>query len=907
MDFSFFFLSLRIFFSIKIEILFLAIFQKLAESRDSLLQQIELLNNQYEQLQDEQFSFSERFAKKPVASSPRIRRKFDTLPQDIESASRSLVELSRAKGCYDEEKSCCRLDCQGYRKRYEIALKILTEKGLTSFDNMSEKSSFEVDSLDGSTSVGDQQRDELSQDLQDEYNELMERTMTEPVVGSCFSVKHSPEPQCPSCIILIEEKLSLKKRLSIQLELFGKERFLLQNRCEHLSVELENALLNRDQLQKELTIVKEVQQGRNSSPMEIEFTQLKVKLANTEDQVAFLKNKVSQNETERQELKTKINDLFVKLIDQQHYIDTLEEECSRSRSAWHHKGTMTCEDHTSILPVREMEPGLNRRHSDPNTSSQYMLEHIGNFYRPRDNRISKSVGNLSPVEDISFEPAMWIPKIPRSLRDTSPDSLNKSPFSDHSSQPEESEFYKNYCSERTSSSLSDASTLHTVDAYIPNSSTPQKLPRATHSSPSLTTLGEFHESDRILSGFCASEKENHLPFSAKHLELIDEVADLKRSISKAKEHHIQETAILKEFIDRLQKSSSTEKLTSDQTEMINDNKTFEESVSLSSDVVDLRQKVSLLRETCRKLTEDNGELMKKLYDQECLVMKTKYFGTKTNAISDSDELDALFGKQLLLLQKHRDELSLKLSEERSLENQITELVAGKASLEQILCHEREMKEECIYKKGLVDSELASLKAEYERILQEQLCLEQVIRDKDSTEKELKAGKFKMEQQLSVISCKLEESEKILKDMRKKETSNDENSETNLTKLQAKFSRELHDAKNTIEKQNIQCLERLRKEMEEKHALSVDYLRQQLRSDFKLRESRLEEHHASHIASLHTIHGEQVPQFPSCYWYSPAFVSTSLSYAWSFPSLLCIIICMIYNIFFCCHVLLKMTD
>lgn len=838
----------------------------MAESRDSLLQQIELLNTQYEQIQDEQFTFPEKFSKKPVASSPRIRRKFDTLPQDIESASRSLVELSRAKGCHDEEKSCCRLDCQGYRKRYEIALKILTEKGLTSLDNMSEKSSFEVDSLDGSTSVGDQQRDELSQELQDEYNELMERTMTEPVISSCFSVKHSPEAQCSHCIAHIDEKLSLKKRLSIQLELFGKERFLLQNRSEHLSVELENALLMRDQLQKELNIVKEMQQSHNSLPAEIEFTQLKVKLANTEDQVAFLRNKVSQNEIERQELKTKINDLFVKLIDQQHYIDTLEEEYSRSRSAWHHKGTMTCEDHTSVLPVRELEPGLNRRHSDPNTSGQY-IHHIDELYRPKDNRISKSVGNLSPVDDISLEPAMWLPKIPRSQRDTSPDSLNKSPFSDHSSQPEEIEYYKGYCPERTGSSLSEASTLLTGDIFVPNSSTPQRLSRATHSSPSLTTLGEFHESDRIFSSFDASDKENLLPFSGKHLELIDEVAELKHSLAKTKEKHIQETAILKEFIDQLQQFGPAEKTACGQSEMKGDGNSSTEIVSLSSDVVDLRQKLSLLRETCQKLTEDNGELMKKLYDQECLVMKTKYLGNQTNAVSNSDELDAVFGKQLLLLQKHRDELSLKLCEERSLENQITELVAGRAALEQTLCKEREMKEVCVYKKGLVDSELTSLKAEYERVLQEQLCLEQVIRDKDLAEQKSQVEKFDIQQQLSNLACKLEETEKIIKDMREKElpetSTDDQYSEKNLIELRSQFSQELYDAKSTIEKQNIQRLEGLRKDMEEQHALAIEYLRQQLRSDFKLRESRLEEHHAAHIASLHTIHGEQVPPFSYC--------------------------------------------
>eukprot|EP00106_Octopus_bimaculoides_P014624 XP_014782066.1 PREDICTED: putative leucine-rich repeat-containing protein DDB_G0290503 [Octopus bimaculoides] len=833
--------------------------QKLAESRDSLLKQIELLNTQYEQIQEEHFSLWSKRSKKPMSSSPRAKRKFDTLPQDIESASRSLVEISRAKGCYDnEEKTCTKLDCQGYRKRYEIALKILTEKGLTSLDNISEKSSFEVDSLDGSASMGDQPREELSMELQDEYNELMERTVTEPVLSSTFQRKSSPELQCSNCISLAEERLSLKKRLSTQLELFGKERFHLLSRCENLSNELENVQLTRDQLQTELNITKEVQRGQDRHPSEVELTGIKVKLANTEDQVVFYQNKLSQSEVEHQELKSKINELFVKVIDQQHYINNLEEEYTRSRDAWNHKGTMTSMDNGKI----ELAPVVGRRHSEPN-NNVYDVDHEMEHCHPIPQHLSQSSNNISLESNFANIPQMPCLKSPKSDRETSPDSLNKSSLSDNSSPAGDRDNWINYHSEHSNRNNSSPA-LNQSDRYSDSLASPPKLTRSTQSSPSLLLLNkEFHESEKILSEF-QLDQGSFLFVQDKQIELIDEIAELRRSLLQSKEDHVKEIATMKEEIDRFKKVKG---IGDDQNLL--DIFASTDTISLSVDVVDLREKVSLLRETCNRLTEDNKDLQKKLYNQECLVMKAKMLQANPKHSVTAEDLETSFGSQLLLLQKHRDELADKLSEERLLENQFAEVVAAKTSLDEHLHREKERVQQLTEKVQIAEAELFSKKAECDYMLQQQLRLEELIRDKEEVEKQLMADKFILESQLTQTNYELETKERLLRDIEQRvnKCANEISSETGVTagndnqlndiELQERFTQELNEAKLVIEKQNIDRLEALRKDMDEHHKRAVEYLRQQLRSDFSMRESRLEEHHSAHVASLHSIHAEQV--------------------------------------------------
>lgn len=842
---------------------FSCLFQKLAESRDSLLKQIELLNNQYEQIQEEHFSLWSKRSKKLMSSSPRAKRKFDTLPQDIESASRSLVEISRAKGCYDnEEKTCTKLDCQGYRKRYEIALKILTEKGLTSLDNISEKSSFEVDSLDGSASMGDQPREELSMELQDEYNELMERTVTDPGLSSTFQRKSSPELQCSNCISLAEERLSLKKRLSTQLELFGKERFHLLSRCENLSNELENVQLTRDQLQTELNITKEAQRGQDRHPSEVVLTDIKVKLANTEDQVVFYQNKLSQSEVEHQELKSKINDLFVKVIDQQHYISNLEEEYSRSRDAWKHKGTMTSMDNDKT----ELAPIGVRRHSEP-SSNVYDVDHEMEP-RPTPQHLSQFSNNISLESNFANIPQIPCLKSPKSDRETSPDSLNKSSLSDNSSPAGDRDTWINYHSENSNRNNSSPA-LNQSGVYSDSLASPPKLTRSTQSSPSLLLLNkEFRESEKILSEFQLNQGD-FLFVQDKQIELIDEIAELKRSLLQSKEDHTKEIATMKEKTDRFKKAKGFSD-TQDLLDILDST----ETISLSVDVVDLREKVSLLRETCNRLTEDNKDLQKRLYNQECLVMKTKMLQTNPKHSVTAEDLETSFGSQLLLLQKHRDELADKLSEERLLENQFTEVLAARTSLGEHLHQEKERVHQLNEKVQIAEAELSSKKAECDHMLQQQLRLEELIRDKEEVERQLMSEKFILESQLTQTNYELDRKERLLRDIEKRvnkcasETSPEtgvtagNDNELNDIALQEKFTQELNEAKLVIEKQNIDRLEALRKDMDEHHKRAVEYLRQQLRSDFSMRESRLEEHHAAHVASLHSIHAEQVQHYCS---------------------------------------------
>ncbi|GAB1603380.1 golgin subfamily B member 1-like isoform X5 [Argonauta hians] len=850
--------------------------QKLVESRDSLMKQIELLNNQYEQIQEEHFLWNKR-SKRPMSSSPRAKRKFDTLPQDIESASRSLVEISRAKGFYDsEEKTCTKLDCQGYRKRYEIALKILTEKGLTSLDNISEKSSFEIDSLDGSTSMGDQPREELSLELQDEYNELMERTITEPMMTT-YQRRNSPELQCPSCISLAEERESLNKRLSTQLELFGKERFLLLNRCENLSSDLENMQVARDQLQTELNVVKEVQQGKNRHPSEVELTDIRVKLANSEDKVVLYQNKLSQSEIGQQDLKTKINELFVKLIDQRHYINNLEEEYSRSRVTWNHKGTMTsCGANQSSmdLHITKMNPVAGRRHSEPSAIS-YDVSNQEHPHCSTPQHLSKSNNNISLSSNFAYIPNMSSPKSLKYDRETSPDSLNKSSLSDYSSPAGDKENWLNYSPDHVSRNNSSPA-LNQSDRFTDSLSTPPKLTRSTQSSPSLLLLNkEFRESEKILSEF-ELDRQDFLFVQDKQIELIDEIAELKRSLLESKEDHTKEISKMKEQIDRFHKTKNLGEVEQNSADMSNS----ADTISLSVDVIDLRQKVSLLRETCSRLTEDNKDLQKKLFNQECLVMKTKTFQTNPKHSMTVEDLETSFGCQLLLLQKHRDELADKLSEERLLENQFTEVVAAKSSVDESLRHEKERVLLLTERIQTVEAELSGKNLEYDRLLQEQLRLEELIRNKDKIEKELRSEKFKLESQVTQSKHDLQIKEKLLQDIehrvnkcaseittrdaaitadssRNNVAVVDNGTEQNSAELQEKFAQELSEVKLVIEKQNIDRLESLRQDMDEHHRRAVEYLRQQLRSDFSMRESRLEEHHAAHVASLHSIHADQL--------------------------------------------------
>ena len=271
-------------------------------------------------------------------------------------------------------------------------------------------------------------------------------------------------------------------------------------------------------------------------------------------------------------------------------------------------------------------------------------------------------------------------------------------------------------------------------------------------SPSGSSVsGSVDGSERIISGL-GPDQDGHVALEQKHFELIDEISELRRDLRETKSIYTQENALLQEALDREKwmKESMKSKLGMSGT-IVN--------FDFSTELIALRQKVAILQETNKMLHSENDRWLRKIQDQEQLVLQLKdQLGTDPD---DFLETNNLFGKQVMMLQKQRDELLENIREKDSENRRLSNTIGDMSVLEENLRREKDLLKVKLKEKEDVEIELSQRKLELERSLQIQQKLEDVIYHKNEIEKELMKQKRLLELELAEIEAKLQEKEEML--------------------------------------------------------------------------------------------------------------------------------------------------
>lgn len=257
--------------------------------------------------------------------------------------------------------------------------------------------------------------------------------------------------------------------------------------------------------------------------------------------------------------------------------------------------------------------------------------------------------------------------------------------------------------------------------------------------------------ERIVSGL-GPEEDGHKALEHKHFELIDEISNLRKDLKETKSIYTQENALLQEALDRERWMSGSlrSKLGMSNTVV---------NFDLSAEIVSLRQKVSVLQETNKMLQTENDRWMKRIQEQERLVMEFK--GQQTTNRGPQGERDEAFTRQVALLQQHRQELMDQLKE-RELENsKLSSKLGDQMILEENLRREKDLLKVKLSERESIEDELHEKKMELQRQVGYQRKLEDIIYHKNLIEKELMKQKRLLEMDFLEIESKLQEKEELL--------------------------------------------------------------------------------------------------------------------------------------------------
>ncbi|KAK3108382.1 hypothetical protein FSP39_006706 [Pinctada imbricata] len=271
-------------------------------------------------------------------------------------------------------------------------------------------------------------------------------------------------------------------------------------------------------------------------------------------------------------------------------------------------------------------------------------------------------------------------------------------------------------------------------------------------SPTCSSVsGSVDGSERILSGL-GPDQDGHVALENKHFELIDEITQLRRDLRETKSIYTQENALLQEALDREKwmKESMRSKLGMSGT-IVN--------FDLSAELIALRQKVAMLQETNKMLHSENDKWLRKIQDQEQLVLQLRE--QLGQDLDNFGEVDILFGKQVLMLQKQRNDLLDKIHEKDLENNRLSNRIGDMNVIEENLRREKDFLKVKLREKEDVEAELVQRKLEMERLAQNQEKLEEMLYHKDEVERELMRQKRLLEMDLSEIEAKLEEKEGML--------------------------------------------------------------------------------------------------------------------------------------------------
>ncbi|KAK7110954.1 hypothetical protein V1264_014746 [Littorina saxatilis] len=263
------------------------------------------------------------------------------------------------------------------------------------------------------------------------------------------------------------------------------------------------------------------------------------------------------------------------------------------------------------------------------------------------------------------------------------------------------------------------------------------------------------ESTESLAVSVSSDQDSDIS-PGQDVDIVKEMRRLRKDIKKTKAVYANESALFQEALDREPvsyiglRSSRSPSLTFDFAEMTHDD--------IPNDPDQLKRMVVKLLEENKSLTTENLRLQLRIREQEALVVEME---ERLPVNNPPEEWQSLFERQLLLLQKQRDELLHQVFERDSgvglLSSKMGKKVVGGAALHQ-------QQEDLTAKIGELEhchQLLQQRQAELAHCQAEKRQLEQLLLLKDETERQLMRQKRLLEEELSTIEGKLQEREATL--------------------------------------------------------------------------------------------------------------------------------------------------
>ena len=378
---------------------------------------------------------------------------------------------------------------------------------------------------------------------------------------------------------------------------------------------------------------------------------------------------------------------------------------------------------------------------------------------------------------------------------------------------------------------------------------PNVFTSSQQSERSLGSASDSFDSSRIRSGL-RPEEDGHLALEMKQFELVDEISKLKRDFRETKAIYAQETVLLSQA---LEKEKVQKELLQSGRGRTSSDPSWNQNIKLdmTNDIVKLRQDLAVLREENKLLKIENERWISKIKEQEKIVVDLKdrlYRNT-----SGIEEIEEVFGRQLALLQKQREELLDKLKDREEENYKLTAALGDKGVLEESLRREKDILLAKLREKSGVENELVEKKQTLVILETKQKEMEDVIYQKDLNERELMKQKRLLEEELQEIEAKFKDREEnlgfeknqLLDELRVRK-------DTSLCVSESdKDDRSVCSDNSSFSDRHISNLELTLEDVEKQHAEAVRVLREQLKHKYRRREKALRQDHKAGLERLQT--------------------------------------------------------
>ena len=366
----------------------------------------------------------------------------------------------------------------------------------------------------------------------------------------------------------------------------------------------------------------------------------------------------------------------------------------------------------------------------------------------------------------------------------------------------------------------------------------------------------FDTSDRIRSGLKA-EEDGHYALELKQFELVDEITKLRKDFRETKAIYEQETALLTEALER--EKTVKENVKTNQNKLTDEINVLGSETTALADLVRARQDIALLRKENNILRMENERWLNRIKEQEQIVLDLRERLTRNT--SGIEEIEEVFGRQLALLQKQREELLDQIRNKEQENNTLSVTLGEKSIIEDSLRREKDILSSKLQDKSNLEKELhdKQLALEKQKLLQKQF--EEVIYQKDINERNLMKQKRLLEEELLEIESKVRDREENL-GFEKNQLLDELRDKNKKTRSETSEPEHVDDVRSvcsdgSISDQQIGRLEVMLEEVEKQHKRAVNVLRDQLQSKYDRRAKALREEHAGALSGLHLEHKKQV--------------------------------------------------